>query len=504
VPIVETVNLAEVFPAQLTQYFDLSSNASNNPVFVSGANTYIFVVDGIGDFTWQIFIRQSVDFGTTWTDVTPGTPKYAGSAPPLGLTYYQIGTVVYIPQIYTRGDSTQWARVYRFDLNTLDWLADSSEVQVGFTSMGGNDDFVGFQGAVRGTEIVCISTNNADPPVSDQNVLLVYDSISNSWASGPTAIFGASVLDISSGGTDSVGRLHFFAGLWPSAARDTSGTFTAQHFIVNADNSLTVRDSIVVVTPFVVPTHDSGNAAWVSIGQPVFYLDGINQRMAVAIRTDSTTIQVFVSPESLMPVWTSVATINAGAGQVFETSSACFMFTASLAPLTIAGVTRLYVFWVSQTGDLWNNPGNSFLYHAYISNSILSAVTQDWTSSAQLMPGAFYPILFSDVLMGGFFPIFNGVNFLVDFTCLSEYWLTLALSVTLSADCNDPPNGSIGAPYSHFLTAADGSPPYTFMLTGGALPAGLSLNPVTGEISGTPTGPTGHYPFTVTVLETVD
>jgi len=74
----------------------------------------------------------------------------------------------------------------------------------------------------------------------------------------------------------------------------------------------------------------------------------------------------------------------------------------------------------------------------------------------------------------------------------------------LIASCNNPPDAAIGVPYSHSLTASDGSPPYSFMLTGGALPAGLSLDPQTGEISGTPTGPAGDYPFQVTVLETVD
>jgi uncharacterized repeat protein (TIGR01451 family) len=49
-----------------------------------------------------------------------------------------------------------------------------------------------------------------------------------------------------------------------------------------------------------------------------------------------------------------------------------------------------------------------------------------------------------------------------------------------------PPNGSYRVPYSHTLNAI-GTPAPTFKLLSGTLPAGLSLDPVTGVISGTPT-----------------
>lgn len=51
-----------------------------------------------------------------------------------------------------------------------------------------------------------------------------------------------------------------------------------------------------------------------------------------------------------------------------------------------------------------------------------------------------------------------------------------------------PPNGAVGVPYSYRLTAAGGTPPYTFGIHAGSfLPAGLALAPSTGIISGTPT-----------------
>ena len=52
------------------------------------------------------------------------------------------------------------------------------------------------------------------------------------------------------------------------------------------------------------------------------------------------------------------------------------------------------------------------------------------------------------------------------------------------------PVGFAGAPYSVNLTATGGTGTYHWTVTGGALPAGLTLSP-TGTISGTPTGPDG-------------
>jgi len=54
----------------------------------------------------------------------------------------------------------------------------------------------------------------------------------------------------------------------------------------------------------------------------------------------------------------------------------------------------------------------------------------------------------------------------------------------------------VGTPYNSTITAS-GTPSATYTVTSGTLPAGLSLNPTTGAITGTPTTP-GSYTFTVT------
>jgi hypothetical protein len=57
------------------------------------------------------------------------------------------------------------------------------------------------------------------------------------------------------------------------------------------------------------------------------------------------------------------------------------------------------------------------------------------------------------------------------------------------------PPGSVLTPYAQSITASGGTAPYTFSLTGGALPPGLSLSS-TGVISGTPQQ-LGFFTFTI-------
>jgi hypothetical protein len=61
-------------------------------------------------------------------------------------------------------------------------------------------------------------------------------------------------------------------------------------------------------------------------------------------------------------------------------------------------------------------------------------------------------------------------------------------------------HATFGAPYAQALQAIGGSTPYTWVVTAGALPAGLTLDPTTGQITGTPTEP-GTSSFTVQVTD---
>jgi len=81
---------------------------------------------------------------------------------------------------------------------------------------------------------------------------------------------------------------------------------------------------------------------------------------------------------------------------------------------------------------------------------------------------------------------------------------TLSISVAavapLLAVANSLPNGNIGGPYDAVLTATGGKAPYTWTVAAGALPAGLTLAPSTGTITGTP-NTTGSFTFTMQVTD---
>ncbi|MFM5667701.1 putative Ig domain-containing protein [Aeromonas hydrophila] len=61
-------------------------------------------------------------------------------------------------------------------------------------------------------------------------------------------------------------------------------------------------------------------------------------------------------------------------------------------------------------------------------------------------------------------------------------------------------NDSVGMAYSQTITATGGSAPYTYAITAGSLPAGLSLNTSSGVISGTPSA-SGTFNLTVTATD---
>jgi hypothetical protein len=67
---------------------------------------------------------------------------------------------------------------------------------------------------------------------------------------------------------------------------------------------------------------------------------------------------------------------------------------------------------------------------------------------------------------------------------------------TLALACTVTPNAQQGVAYSSGCTATGGTSPYTYTISSGTLPSGLSLNSSTGAITGTPTG-VGTVTFTV-------
>jgi large repetitive protein len=77
---------------------------------------------------------------------------------------------------------------------------------------------------------------------------------------------------------------------------------------------------------------------------------------------------------------------------------------------------------------------------------------------------------------------------------------TLVVGGPVTITTTSLPDGTIGTAYSQTLAATGGTTPYTWAVTTGTLPAGLTLNASTGVISGTPTA-AATSSFTVTVTD---
>jgi large repetitive protein len=125
-------------------------------------------------------------------------------------------------------------------------------------------------------------------------------------------------------------------------------------------------------------------------------------------------------------------------------------------------------------------------------------------TSGSLPPG----LSFSNGVISGR-PTSTGTynNIMIRVTDSASHTFTKSFSITINNALNITTtslnSGRRGQTYSQTLSASGGSSPYTWSISSGNLPPGLTLNSSTGTISGTPTSSNTYY-FTVTVTDSAN
>lgn len=143
---------------------------------------------------------------------------------------------------------------------------------------------------------------------------------------------------------------------------------------------------------------------------------------------------------------------------------------------------------VSGSVVLWNN---SSLTTTYVSGTRLTATVPGTTVSVAGTPQV---AVYNPGRFGG---TSNALTFTITPPTAStgSSSTTSALTITTTS----VPNGTTGTAYSAALAASGGTTPYTWTVSGGALPAGIALS-TSGAISGTPTT-SGSFSFTAQVAD---
>ena len=86
-------------------------------------------------------------------------------------------------------------------------------------------------------------------------------------------------------------------------------------------------------------------------------------------------------------------------------------------------------------------------------------------------------------------------------TATKSFSITVAAAVTpVQITTSSVPSGQVGTAYTTTLAASGGTTPYSWSISSGTLPAGLTLAAASGTISGTPTT-AGSFSFTAKVTD---
>lgn len=271
-------------------------------------------------------------------------------------------------------------------------------------------------------------------------------------------IIVASVMGSSPITTDSQGASSFVT--------DSQGN---QYYCVQAEDDVTVFYTAIYV------------AVKINAGPNTVTYNGSGGAILAAAEYSSASSNYFVCPGGAVDANTSglIDNINTefggGSGTIFTSSSEVMVVWAigvAEAPTTAATGT---IRWQGSQGP----PG--FGLYGAIGDDNLASISS-----------------YSNFISAGPSLPYAGVRSSVFLNLIGGCTGVAPPPVPLGITCASPPAGDIGVPYTHTFPASGGTTPYTFSISVGSLPPGLTLNTSTGVVSGTPTGSGSSFTIKVT------
>ena len=187
---------------------------------------------------------------------------------------------------------------------------------------------------------------------------------------------------------------------------------------------------------------------------------------------------------------TEVATFNLSPGAQVSVDDA---FKALPSPLALQCASSTGQVGVPYSSALMASGGVPPYTYAIISGSLPTGLTLN-TSTGAITGTPAQPGTFSFTAQ-----VVDSSGSSTTNTVTANCTIVITSPPTLTVTC-PASTGTVGVSYSSGLSASGGLPPYTFYISAGSLPPGLTLNAATGAITGIPTM-AGTFNFTAEVID---
>jgi hypothetical protein len=175
-----------------------------------------------------------------------------------------------------------------------------------------------------------------------------------------------------------------------------------------------------------------------------------------------------------------------------NSAAASYQVTIAVSPLTVSQSLPKATVSAYYTADITPSGGAAPYGWSLISGSLPSGLSFDSSTGA----------IVGTPTQSGSFPL----SVLVTDSSSPSQQATANVTLTVVADpplkisSHTPVRGAVGTPYTIGIGYSGGQAPYSWAITAGTLPPGLSIDPGSGMITGTPTT-AGSYPVTIQVTD---